>query len=94
MEVFFAALEPSVVFAGAFEPVPVDAGALPAVEAGLGAITMNNAGQRVAGETVVKERDNGFRWRNNRRLYICTRDFVTICLCKRRVTRRVRVVDY
>jgi hypothetical protein len=37
--VFFAALEPSVVFAGAFDAV--DAGALPAVEAGLGAIAMD-----------------------------------------------------
>ena len=47
-EVFFAALDPSVVFAGAFEAVPEDAGALPAVEAGLGAITMDYEGQRVA----------------------------------------------
>lgn len=39
LEVFFAALEPSVVFAGAFDAV--EAGALPAVEAGLGAITMD-----------------------------------------------------
>ena len=42
LEVFFAALEPSVVFAGAFEAV--EAGALPAVEAGLGAITIDNQG--------------------------------------------------
>jgi hypothetical protein len=46
VEVFFAALESSVVFAGAFEAVPLDAGALSAVEAGLGAITMDNEGQR------------------------------------------------
>lgn len=44
LEVFFAALEPSVVFAGAFEAV--DAGALPAVEAGLGAITIDNEGAK------------------------------------------------
>ena len=42
LEVFFAALEPSVVFAGAFEAVPDEAGALPAVEAGLGAITIDD----------------------------------------------------
>ena len=44
LEVFFAALEPSVVFAGAFEAVPDEAGALPAVEAGLGGITIDNQG--------------------------------------------------
>jgi hypothetical protein len=33
LEVFFAALEPSVVFAGVFDAVPVEAGALLAVEA-------------------------------------------------------------
>ena len=70
LEVFFAALEPSVVLAGAFEAVPDDAGALPAVEAGLGAITIDNAGQRVTGETVVEGRDNAFGWRHNRSLYI------------------------
>ena len=37
LDVFFAALVPSVVFAGAFEAV--DAGALPAVDAGLGAMS-------------------------------------------------------
>jgi hypothetical protein len=42
LKVFFAALEPSVVFAGAFEAV--EAGALLAVEAGLGAITIDNQG--------------------------------------------------
>ncbi len=55
LEVFFAAFEPSVVFAGAFEAVPDEAGALPAVEAGLGAITIDNQGQRVKHETVVGE---------------------------------------
>jgi len=48
-EVFFAAVEPSIVFAGTFEAVPVEAGALPAVEVGLGAITIDNQGERVAG---------------------------------------------
>ena len=38
LEVFFAALDPSVVLAGAFDAVADEAGALPAVEAGLGAI--------------------------------------------------------
>ena len=46
LEVFFAAFEPSVVFAGAFEAVPDEAGALPAVEAGLGAITIDNQGAK------------------------------------------------
>jgi hypothetical protein len=50
LEVFFADLAPSVVFAGAFEAVPVDAGAFPAVEAGLGAIWIDNVGRRVGGE--------------------------------------------
>jgi hypothetical protein len=88
LDVFFAALEPSVVFAGAFEAVPLDAGALPAVEAGLGAIAMDYEGQRVANETVVGRRDNAFGRRHKRPLYIDTRDFVTICLCQQRVTAR------
>lgn len=46
-KVFFAAFEPSVVFARAFEAAPDEAGALsllPAVEEGLGAITTDNQG--------------------------------------------------
>ena len=92
LEVFFAALEPSVVFAGAFEAVPLEAGALPAVEEGLGAITIDIQGQRVANETVVEGKDNGFEGRHNCLLYIGTRDFVTVCLCQQRVTWRVQLL--
>ena len=66
LEVFFAALVPSVVFAGALEAV--EAGALPAVEAGLGAIAEDDMiigvfvrkGCRARGVGVKAE-----RWRGN-----------------------------
>lgn len=86
LEVFFAALEPSVVFAGAFEAVPVDAGALPAVEAGLGPITIDNTGQRVVGESGRREEKYCLRWRH-RPHYIATRDHVTLWLFVSSTTR-------
>jgi len=89
LEVFFAALEPSVVLAGALEAVPLEAGALPAVDAGLGAMNIDNRGQRVR---VVCRRDNELSGAL-KAIYIVTRDFVTICLRKRRVTDASGFVD-
>lgn len=74
MEVFFAALAPSVDLAGALEAV--EAGALPAVEAGLGAIERD---ERDNGWYVVEE-EREQRWRALGRLwcYIEAREFVLI----------------